>query len=88
MVGTDGLSDINGARASIMGCYMDFTLSHKGQQWGGEFHTPKHVCDLIARLIVGNMESVTSRRPNQGRHPKPAEVERMNVSLDQQEFMF
>src|SRR3954447_20896892 len=24
-------------------CYMDLALSKKGQQWNGEFHTPKHV---------------------------------------------
>lgn len=31
--------------------YMEFALSSKAQQWGGEFHTPKPVCDLIARML-------------------------------------
>jgi len=35
------------------GYYMEFALPQKGQQWNGEFHTPKPVCDLIARMIVG-----------------------------------
>jgi type I restriction-modification system DNA methylase subunit len=36
----------------IGGFYMDFALSTKGQQWNGEFHTPKTICDLMARMIV------------------------------------
>jgi type I restriction-modification system DNA methylase subunit len=35
------------------GYYMEFAISQKGQQWNGEFHTPKPVCDLMARMIVG-----------------------------------
>ena len=27
--------------------YMEFALSSKGQQWGGEFHTPKPICDML-----------------------------------------
>src|SRR5580693_4576940 len=27
--------------------YMEFALSSKGQQWTGEFHTPKTICDLL-----------------------------------------
>lgn len=34
------------------GYYMEFALSTKGQQWNGEFHTPKPICDLMARLTV------------------------------------
>ena len=37
----------------IGGHYMEFALSHKGQQWNGEFHTPKTVCDLMARMFMG-----------------------------------
>ncbi len=36
----------------IGGFYMEAALSKKGQQWNGEFHTPKHVCDLIARMLI------------------------------------
>jgi len=38
----------------IGGYYMEFALSHKGQQWNGEFHTPKNVCDLMARITMGD----------------------------------
>jgi hypothetical protein len=34
---------------------MEFALSSKGQQWNGEFHTPKHVCDLMAGIVLGDM---------------------------------
>jgi type I restriction-modification system DNA methylase subunit len=37
----------------IGGCYMEFALSQKGQQWHGEFHTPKPVSDLMARMVLG-----------------------------------
>jgi type I restriction-modification system DNA methylase subunit len=40
------------------GCYMEFALSSKGQQWHGEFHTPKHVCDLMAQMTIGDMASL------------------------------
>ena len=36
----------------IGGYYMEFALSQKGQQRNGEFHTPKHVCDLMAIRVV------------------------------------
>lgn len=36
--------------------YMEFALSTKGQQWNGEFHTPKSVCDLMARMILASSE--------------------------------
>jgi type I restriction-modification system DNA methylase subunit len=32
--------------------YMEFALSQKGQQWNGEFHTPKPICDLMAHLLL------------------------------------
>ena len=38
------------------GYYMEFALSSKGQQWHGEFHTPKPVCDLMARMTLSSME--------------------------------
>jgi hypothetical protein len=44
-------------------CYMEFALSKKGQQWHGEFHTPKPVCDLIARMTLGNVESLPAEGP-------------------------
>ena len=31
----------------IGGYYMEFALSSKGQQWNGEYHTPKPICDLL-----------------------------------------
>ncbi len=40
------------------GYYLDFALSSKGQQWNGEFHTPKTICDLIARMTFGDIESL------------------------------
>lgn len=36
----------------IGGYYMESALSQKGQQWNGEFHTPKSIADLMARLTV------------------------------------
>lgn len=30
--------------------YMEFAISEKSQQWGGEFHTPSHVCKLMAKM--------------------------------------
>lgn len=38
------------------GFYMEFALSQKGQQWSGEFHTPKPVCDLMARMLMGDSQ--------------------------------
>lgn len=34
------------------GFYMEAALSEKGRQRNGEFHTPKPVCDLMARMLV------------------------------------
>jgi type I restriction-modification system DNA methylase subunit len=44
------------------GYYMEFALSAKGKQWNGEFHTPKHVCDLIAKMLL-NVESLPKEGP-------------------------
>lgn len=43
--------------------YMEFGLSQKSQQRGGEFHTPKVICDLMARMIVGDGESLPAEGP-------------------------
>ncbi|MGZ5527311.1 MAG: N-6 DNA methylase [Limisphaerales bacterium] len=40
------------------GCYMEAALSQKGQQWNGEFHTPKPICDLMARMTLGETASL------------------------------
>lgn len=45
------------------GCYMEFALSSKGQQCNGEFHTPKNVCDMIAQMLLGDVESLPKDRP-------------------------
>jgi hypothetical protein len=45
------------------GYYMEFAISSKGQQWGGEFHTPKTICDLLARMTLGDMESLPADGP-------------------------
>ena len=47
----------------IGGYYMEFALSQKGQQWNGEFHTPKPVCDLMAKMTLGDMESWPTEGP-------------------------
>jgi type I restriction-modification system DNA methylase subunit len=44
------------------GYYMEFALSQKGQQWNGEFHTPKPVCDLMARMMIGDASVLPSDR--------------------------
>lgn len=44
------------------GYYMEFAISSKGQQWHGEFHTPKPVRDLIARMTLGDTESFPDDR--------------------------
>lgn len=43
--------------------YMEFALSNKGQQWNGEFHTPKPICDLMARVTLGDMQSLPTEGP-------------------------
>jgi type I restriction-modification system DNA methylase subunit len=45
------------------GYYMEFALSSKGQQWTGEFHTPKHVCSLMAKMTAGDLEALPADRP-------------------------
>jgi type I restriction-modification system DNA methylase subunit len=47
----------------IGGYYMESALSHKGQRWNGEFHTPKPICDLMARMILGGMDSLPPEGP-------------------------
>ena len=47
----------------IGGYYMEFALSSKGQQWNGEYHTPKPVCDLMARMTMGDMASFPAEGP-------------------------
>ncbi len=39
----------------IGGYYMEFALSSKGQQWNGEYHTPKPVCDMMAAMTIGEL---------------------------------
>jgi len=43
--------------------YMEFALSQKGQQWNGEFHTPKSICDLMARMTLGDVSSLPTQGP-------------------------
>jgi type I restriction-modification system DNA methylase subunit len=38
-------------------------LSSKGQQWNGEFHTPKNICDMMAKMTLGDMESFPAEGP-------------------------
>src|SRR6266700_2574380 len=47
----------------IGGYYMEFALSSKGQQWNGEFHTPKPICDLMAQMTLGDVESLPAEGP-------------------------
>ncbi len=47
----------------IGGYYMEFAISTKGQQWGGEYHTPKPICDMMARMTLGDMESLPADQP-------------------------
>lgn len=45
------------------GYYMESALSQKGQQWNGEFHTPKPICDLMARMTLGDLDSLPPEGP-------------------------
>jgi|SRR5690242_9313792 len=45
------------------GYYMEFALSSKGQQCNGEFHTPKSICNFMARLILGDTASFPTDGP-------------------------
>ena len=47
----------------IGGYYMECAISNKGQQWGGEFHTPKIICDLVAKLTRGDMATFPAEGP-------------------------
>ena len=50
--------------ADLLGsAYMELALSRKGQQWNGEFHTPKNVADLMARLTVGDAGAFPAEGP-------------------------
>ena len=43
--------------------YLDVMVSTKGQQWNGEFHTPKTVCDLIAGMLFGDLSEFPGDGP-------------------------
>ncbi len=43
--------------------YIEFALSQKGQQWNGEFRTPKPICDLMARMTLGDVSSLPTEGP-------------------------
>lgn len=43
--------------------YMECAISSKGQKWNGEFHTPKPVCDMMARMLVGNLSVTVPEKP-------------------------
>lgn len=47
----------------IGGYYMEFAISSKGQLRNGEFHTPKTICDLTARMILGDVDSLPAEGP-------------------------
>jgi type I restriction-modification system DNA methylase subunit len=45
------------------GYYMECALSHKGQKWNGEFHTPKAICDLMAQMTLGDLSGLPADGP-------------------------
>jgi type I restriction-modification system DNA methylase subunit len=47
----------------IGGYYMEFALSSKDQQWNGEYHTPKPICDMMARMTLGDMAALPAEGP-------------------------
>lgn len=47
----------------IGGYYMEVAISQKGQQWHGEFHTPKPVCDLMRQITLDGLESLSKDEP-------------------------
>lgn len=47
----------------IGGYYMEFAVSQKGQQWRGEFHTPKNICDMMAQIVLGDVDSLPAEGP-------------------------
>jgi type I restriction-modification system DNA methylase subunit len=47
----------------IGGYYLEVVLSQKGQQWNGEFHTPKPICDLMARITIGDVATLPAEGP-------------------------
>jgi len=47
----------------IGGYYMEYALSARGRQWSGEFHTPKNICDLMAKLTLGDAALIPAEGP-------------------------
>lgn len=47
----------------IGGYYMEFAISSKSQQWGGEYHTPKPICDFMTQIAMGDMSELPTDRP-------------------------
>jgi N-6 DNA Methylase len=47
----------------IGGYYIEVAVSTKGQQWNGEFHTPKAVCELVAGMLLGDINSFPAEGP-------------------------
>jgi type I restriction-modification system DNA methylase subunit len=47
----------------IGGYYMEFAISSKSQQWGGEYHTPKPICDFMTQITMGDMSELPADRP-------------------------
>lgn len=43
--------------------YLESAQSVKGRKRGGEFHTPKHVCDLMAQIVLGDVASLPAAGP-------------------------
>lgn len=35
--------------------YMEFAVSSSSQKWHGEFHTPKPICEMMARMTMGEI---------------------------------
>lgn len=43
--------------------YMDFALCRKGAQWSGEFHTPRDICRMMARMTFGDIQWPADGKP-------------------------
>lgn len=43
--------------------YMEFAISAGGQKWNGEFHTPRSICELMARLALGDLAELPAEGP-------------------------
>lgn len=61
--GRDAEMEIHPFEDLIGGYYMESALSQKGQQWNGEFHTPKNICDMMAQMLMGDTESWPAEGP-------------------------